>query len=254
MKKRYALLLTAAFSMAVTCNAMAAEDVTGIWYGNMYGMPLELTLDESGTYSMTMDGEEGDTGNWELDGETFYMDKGTDDELSLAYDGETLSIEEDGMELMFSRDPEAAAGFVPAEARTDSELEEFAGHWTATQISVLGMTAPLEMFEVENLDLDITDNKVKFILAGGDTFGELEVADLEGELADGVFSFVIETGDEDSEDSETWAWSAQLLEDGMMSLSTEMEDEPLIFYMEVAEVETEAEIEAETETAAETAK
>ncbi len=246
MKKRYALLLTAAFSMAVTCNVMAAEDVTGEWYGNMYGMPLELTLDESGTYSMTMGGEEEDTGTWELDGETFYMDKGTDDELSLAYDGETLSMEEDGMELMFSRDPEAATGFVPAEARTDSELEEFAGHWTATQISALGVTAPLEMFEVENVELDITDNKVKFILAGGDTFGEWEVADLEGELTDGVLAFAIETGDEDSEDSETWAWAAQLLEDGTMSLSTKMEEEPIIFYLEAEE---DAEAEEETKAA-----
>lgn len=55
MKKRYALLLTTAFSMAISCNGMAAEDVAGTWYGNMYGMPMELTLDESGEYSMSMD-------------------------------------------------------------------------------------------------------------------------------------------------------------------------------------------------------
>ena len=243
MKKRYALLLTMAFGMAVTCNGMAAEDVTGEWYGNMYGMPITLTLDESGEYSMDMDGEEGETGTWELDGETFYMDRGTDAELGLAYDGETLSIEEDGMELMFSRDPEAAAGFVPAEARTDSELEEFAGHWTATQVSAFGMTASLDLLEIEKVDLDIDGSKVNFMMAGGDLFGEVEATELEGELADGVLAFAIEAGDADSEDAETWAWTAQLLEDGTMSLTTEMMEEPLVFYLEAgeaAEAETEA--------------
>lgn len=243
MKKRYALLLATAFGMAVTCNGVAAEEVTGEWYGNMYGMSITLTLDESGEYSMAMDGEEGETGTWELDGETFYMDKGTDSELSLAYDGETLSIEEDGMELMFSRDPEAAAGFVPAEARTDSELEEFAGYWTATQVSAFGMTAPLDLLEIEKVDLEIADNKVNFMMAGGDLFGEVEATELEGELTDGVLAFVIEAGEEESEDAETWAWTAQLLEDGTMSLTTEMMEEPLVFYLEAgeaAEAETEA--------------
>lgn len=244
MKKRYALLLTVAFQMAVTCSGMAAEDVSGEWYGNLYGMPVALTLDESGAYTMDLDGEEM-TGSWELDGETLYMDKGTESETSFVYDGESLSAEEDGMEFMFSRDAEAAAGFIPAEARTDSEIEEFAGVWTATQVSAFGMTAPVEMLEVEKLELEIADNKVTFLMAGGDTFGEWAVTDLEGTLEDGILTFVMEADDEYSEDA---VWGVQLLEDGTMSLSTEMMEETLVFYLENgdgAEAETE-ETEAET--------
>lgn len=250
MKKRYALLLTTAFSMAISYNGMAAEEVTGEWYANMYGLPVELILDESGEYSMDMGGDP-QTGSWELDGETLYMDKGTEYELSFAFDGETLFVEEDGMEFLFSRDEEAAAGFVPAEARTDSEMEEFTGSWTATYVSVFGMMAPLEMLEVENTELEIADGKVNFIMAGGDTFGEWEVADLEGKLEDGVLTFVMEAEDEYSEDV---TWMVQLLEDGTMSLSTEMEDEMLVFYLQDSEtVEAETEMEAETaETEAET--
>lgn len=237
MKKRFVLLLTAALSVAATCNVMAAEEVAGEWYGNMYGMSMTLVLGESGEYSMDLAGEE-ETGSWELDGETLYMDKGTDYESSFAYDGETLYADMDGMEFVFSRDPEAAAGFVPAEARTDAAIEEFAGYWTATQVSAFGMTAPLEMMEVEKVDLEIVDNKVNFIMAGGFMFGEWQVPDLEGTLADGVLTFTMEAQDEYSEDT---TWNVQLLEDGTMSLSSVMMDEALVFYMEAAEAEGETE-------------
>lgn len=240
MKKRYALLLTTVFSMAATCNVMAAGEASGEWYGNMYGMPITLTLEESGEYSMDFDGDP-QTGSWEVDGETLYMDKGTDEELTFDYDGETLYAEMDGIEFVFSRDAEAALGFVPAEARTDSTIEEFAGHWTATQVSTMGLVAPLELMEVDKVELEIADTKLDFIMAGGDTFGEWEIPDLECELADGALTFVMEAEDEYPEDT---IWTVQLLEDGTMSLSTDMtEEDQLIFYLEAgeaAEEETEA--------------
>lgn len=244
MKKRFALLLTVALSVAATCNVMAAEEVAGEWYGNMYGMSMTLILNENGEYSMDLAGEE-ETGSWELDGDTLYMDKGTDYESAFTYDGETLYADVDGMEFVFSQDPEAAAGFVPAEVRTDATIEEFAGHWTATQASAFGMTAPLEMMEVEKVDLEIKDNKISFVMAGGFMFGEWQVPDLEGTLADGILTFVMEAEDEYSEDT---TWNVQLLEDGTMKLSSIMMDEELVFYMEAAEAEKE-EIEVETEAA-----
>lgn len=238
MKKRFALILAAALTMTAAGSAMAAGEVAGEWYGNIYGMSMTLTLDESGEYSLGMEGEEPQTGTWELDGETLYIDKGTEYETSFAYDGETLYAEEEGMEMVFSQDPDAAAGFVPAEPRTDASIEEFAGYWAATQVSAFGMVAPLEMMEVEKVDLEIEENKVDFIMAGGFMFGEWEIEDLEGTLTDGALTFVMEAADEYSEDT---TWSVQLLEDGTMSLSTEMMDELLVFYMEAAEAEEETE-------------
>lgn len=239
MKKRYALLLAATLTMATACNVMAAEEVAGEWYGNMMGLSVTLTLDESGEYSMAMDGEEPSVGSWELDGETVYMDKGTETETSFAYDGETLYAEMDGMEFVFSQDPEAAAGFVPAEARTDVKIEDFAGYWAGTQVSAFGMTAPLKMMEVEKVDLEITDNKINFIMAGGFMFGEWEIPDLEGTLEDNTLTFVLEAEDEYSEDT---TWNIQLLEDGTMSLSTVMMEEEVVFYLEASEAAEEAEI------------
>ena len=237
MKKRLGFLLAAALTVTTAFTAAAEEDVTGEWYANFYGMPMTLTLDESGEYTMEMEvvgeeEEEPQTGTWELDGESVIMDKGGEAEMSFAYDGETLYAEMDGMEMVFSRDPEAAAGFVPAEIRTDAEIEEFAGDWTGTQLSAFGMTAPLEMMEVEKVELGIKENLVSFTMAGGFLFGEWELPDLEGELKDGALIFTVPAADEYSEDTE---WSARLHEDGMLSLAVTMMEEEIVIYMEPAE-------------------
>ena len=237
MKKRLGFLLAAALTVTTAFIAAAEEDVTGDWYANFYGMPITLTLDESGEYTMEMaaggeEEEEPETGTWELDGESVIMDKGGEAEMSLAYDGETLYAEMDGMEMVFSRDPEAAAGFVPAEIRTDAAIEEFAGDWTGTELSAFGMTAPLEMMEVEKVELGIKENLVSLTMAGGFMFGEWELSDLEGELKDGTLNFTVPAADEYSEDTE---WSARLHEDGMLSLAVTMMEEEIVFYMEPAE-------------------
>ena len=237
MKKRLGFLLAAALTVTTAFIAAAEEDVTGEWYTNFYGMPITLTLDASGEYTMEMEvvgeeEEEPENGTWEFDGEAVIMDKGGDAEMSLAYDGETLYAEMDGMEMVFSRDPEAAAGFVPAEIRTDAAIEEFAGDWTGTELSAFGMTAPLEMMEVEKVELGIKENLVSFTMAGGFMFGEWELSDLEGELKDGTLNFTVPAADEYSEDTE---WSARLHEDGMLSLAVTMMEEEIVFYMEPAE-------------------
>ena len=65
MKKKFVFLLTAALTAATAFTVMAAEEVTGEWYANFYGIPATLTLDESGEYTMAMEleGEDADTGS-----------------------------------------------------------------------------------------------------------------------------------------------------------------------------------------------
>ena len=126
---------------------------------------------------------------------------------------------------------------VPAEIRTDAEMEEFAGNWLGTKLSAFGMTASLEMMEVEKVELVIKDNLVSFTMAGGFMFGEWELPDLEGELKDGALIFTVPAADEYSEDTE---WSVRLHEDGMLSLAVTMMDEEIVFYMEPAEAAADA--------------
>ncbi|MDY3919260.1 MAG: hypothetical protein SOZ59_09710 [Candidatus Limivivens sp.] len=250
MSKKFAFLLTAALTVTAAFTAAAEEDMTGEWYGNLYGMPATLTLDESGEYTLAMEmgteeeDEDPGVGKWEFDGESLVMDKGEDTEVVFAYDGEFLSTEIEGMELTFSRDPEAATGFVPAEVRTDAELEDFAGKWTGTKASYFGMTAPLETMEMEKVEIEIEENRIAFTMVGGFLFGEWEIPDLEGELKDGALTFVVPAEDEYSEDTE---WSICLHEDGTLSLRVNMLGEELIIYMEPAAEETEETEEATEE-------
>ena len=126
--------------------------------------------------------------------------------------------------------------FVPAEIVTDAKIEDFAGDWSGSQVSAYGMTAPLEMMEIEKLKLGIKDNLVTFTLGGGMLFGKYEIADLEGEFKDGVLTFTTPAEYEYSEDS---VWNIRLHEDGTLSLSYTVMDEEFIFYLEPAVEETE---------------
>lgn len=247
MKKRIALLAAAALaSGTLMTNVFAsAEDVTGEWYADMYGMVMVLTLNEDGSYAMDMMGEI-EEGTWVLEGETLTMDKGTDVETAFAYDGETFYAAEEGMEITFGREPIEV--FVPAEPNAEAVLEDYAGEWGAHNVYAFGMTVPLEMMEVEGFYLTIEDTKVDFMLKGGFMFGEAET-ELEAEFADGALTFTLPAQDEYSEDS---VYTAQLLVDGTMSVSTAMMEDELIFYMEpVTEEATEEVVEETAEEAAE---
>ena len=241
MKKRIALLTAAVLaSGALMTNVYASEEVVGEWYAEMYGMVMTLTLDESGEYALDMAGEV-ETGTWELDGETLTMDKGTEAEMTFAYDGATLYAADEEMEMTFGR--EAIEVFVPAEPNAEAVLEDYAGEWGAHNVYAFGMTVPLEMMEVEGFYLTIEDTKVDFMLKGGFMFGEAET-ELEAEFADGALTFTLPAQDEYSEDS---VYTAQLLVDGTMSVSTAMMEDELIFYMDpVTEEATEEAAEEET--------
>lgn len=237
MKKRFAVLLSAALSVSAAFTVMAAEDMSGEWYANVYGVPVTMTLNEGGEYTLVMEVEgaeddEPETGTWEFDGKALILDKGGEGEMSMEYDGELLSAESDGMELVFGRDPEAAKGFVPAELVADAKIEDFAGYWKGTQVSFYGMPAPLEMMDMEKLDLEIKDNLVTIDVAGGDFLGEWKLPDIESELKEGALTFIVPAEDEYSEDSE---YKVRCHEDGTLSLSMNVMDEEFIVYMEAVE-------------------
>ncbi len=231
MKKLLSLVL--ALCMMAGCVALA-EDVTGLWYGDMFGLPVTMNLEESGTYTLEVMGE-ADSGTWVLEGDVMYMDKGTDIETAIAYDAEavTLTIDEDGMIVVFTR--EAVEAFVPAEPRTDAALEEFAGQWEASNVYFMEMLVTTEFAEMF-MKLDIVDAAVTMTLNTGEE--EDDVATIEGVFADGAITLTIPAEDEWSEDA---IFVVKLLEDGMMSCETEMYGMAVIFYLEAVIAEDEAE-------------
>ena len=229
MKKMFSMLLTAAMILAMLCCGAFAEaaDVTGEWYGSLFGMVMTMTLNEDGTYTIEMDGEEPDDGAWKLDGEELILDEDSDDGLVFAYDGESLYAEAEGIEFLFTREPVEV--FEAAPARTDAALEEFAGDWSCTLVSMMGMQMPPEMAEVE-MALSIEGETATMTLG---LFGEPETVELPVTFADGALTLTIPADYEGGEDS---VFTIQLLEDGTMSAASMMFEEEIVFYLSNAAV------------------
>ena len=174
-----------------------------------------------------MDSEDPESGVWELDGSDLILDRGTDDEVTFAYDADevSLAMDLDGMAFLFTREPVAA--FELAAARADATLEEYAGSWDCTLVSMMGMQLPPEEAEIE-MSLVIEGESAQLTLG---IFGEPETIDLVPAFADGALTLTIPASYEGEEDS---VITFQLLEDGTMSATTLLFDEELIFVLEAA--------------------
>lgn len=228
MKKVLCGILAIMMMLSLICAGAMAEaaDLTGEWYASVYGITMKMTLNADGSYTMemSMEGEEPMDGTWEFDGAALVMDKGTEDEASLNYDAEanSLCMEQDGIEFVFTREmPEA---FEAAPVRADASLEEFAGTWACTLVSLMGMQAAPEELGV-NLGLSIDGATVALTL---ENFVDSVEVTLEGAFADGALTVTLPTESEYEDDT---VFTLQLLEDGSMSASSLMMDEEIVYYM-----------------------
>lgn len=228
MKKVLCGILAIMMMLSLICAGALAEavDFTGEWYASVYGITMKMTLNADGSYTMemSMEGEEPMDGVWEFDGAALVMDKGTEDEASLNYDAEanSLCMEQDGIEFVFTREmPEA---FEAAPVRADASLEEFAGTWACTLVSLMGMQAAPEELGV-NLGLSIDGATVALTL---ENFVDSVEVTLEGAFADGALTVTLPTESEYEDDT---VFTLQLLEDGSMSASSLMMDEEIVYYM-----------------------
>ena len=220
MKKIISILLAAMLLVGIALAETA--DVTGAWYANLYGIQVTLNVREDGTCSMDIPGEETETGVWELDGATFYIDRGSEGESMMRFDGQSLFADADGIEFLFTREP--ASAFEPAAARADAGLEEFSGNWVCTLIDILGMQVPPEMAEM-NLELTIDGDKVTLSNTG---LGSGEPATLQSAFEGGVLTATETAAEEYLDDT---VYTIRLLEDGGMSVSTDFAGETITYYM-----------------------
>ena len=227
MKKILSLVL--ALLMMLGCAALA-EDLTGAWYGDLFGMTATMTLAAEGTYTLELMGE-ADEGSWVLEGNTLYMDKGTEAEVSMVYDADTntLNMDMEGMVIVFGR--EAAAAFVPAEPKADAAVEAFAGSWKASNVNFMDMLVPTD-FAGMNMTLTIEGTTAVMALNMGEE--EDDVATINGAFADGVLTLTIPAENEYSEDVN---FIVKILQDGTMSCEFSMMGMPVIFYLDAVAAE-----------------
>lgn len=139
MKKLFAILLSLALllvpALALGEEGEAPADITGLWYTEVEGMVVELTLNADGTYAVAIPAQPdaGVSGAWEerdgflhFDGNELPQVKvlGTDVMKWLDYDA-------------FLR-REAPLIYAPADPLSDAPVELFTGYWRAQYVGVNG--------------------------------------------------------------------------------------------------------------------
>ena len=240
MKKLITVLLATMLMFSMTAFAEEA-DVTGEWYGTMMGINIAMNFNEDGTYAMTTatSPDNAMEGTWELrDGEVV-VDPDTDTEGSFAFDGETLTMEGDDYEVVFTREP--VEEFVPAEPVEDAQLEDYEGEWVSGMVEAMGVTVDGKAAGLE-LKAKVEGTTVTL---DSDSLGFADRS-IDFEFKDGALTF--EMG---MDEAETEAETEGISFSTTMAIYMEAMGQDVVLYMTPAEAgETETEVETETETEA----
>lgn len=135
MKKTLAMLLIAVLLPFAAVNA-GAEDLTGNWYADLFGLIFTMELRADGTLTLTSSDQNSAEGTWAVDGDQLYLNKGQADETTLTISEGRLSNPLQG--LNFGREPIEA--FIPPTAVKAEKAEDFGGVWKLNLVSTGGMT------------------------------------------------------------------------------------------------------------------
>ena len=229
MKKILSLLLALCLVCLTVAALGEASDLYGDWYGTMYGMPIQLTLNEDGSYVLTLlSADQQMPGKYELKDGIVYMDGDENADNGFVFDGSSLSNASQGVTL--TREAVAAETIVLAEVNPEAPLEAFAGEWTCKYLSMNGMVMDIEQIPLENIgatglpSLKIEGASVEII--GLDSLSSA-AASLPFKYQDGAL--VLDVG-------ETLAGSGledllkfQVLQDGMVIMSVSMGEQAMAF-------------------------
>lgn len=226
MKKLFAIVIALAMLLSAAALAEAA-DFVGVWYLNAmeaegesyspatFGIEMSIELKEDGTaVGTTVMGSETDTkdGVWEIDG----------DHINVTIDGSTMAMkledgaligESDGQTMAFGREKVEVEVYVPAAPKADATVEDYAGKWASVKMGTEGIFLDSAAF-----GLDFTaDIEGTTITLDGILFSNEPVA---AAFADGALTYAAE----DPENALMSGLTAQLLEDGAMSMTIVFSD------------------------------
>ena len=236
MKKFVSLLLVLCLACVSAAALAEAGDLVGDWYGSLYGMAAQLTLNEDGSYVMSLAGNE-IPGNYELKDGIVYMDDDNPDN-GFVFDGTSLVNETQGVTL--TRDQADVPEIELAEVNPDAAVEDFAGEWICKYMSMKGMTLDITQIPLESLGAtQIPSLKVEgsaVTLTGMDSLAGADP--LEMTFADGALTF--DLGAKVGMPDLGMAISVLMLQDGMVDFNVNMGDEIVDLYFAPADAEAEA--------------
>lgn len=222
MKKILTVMMAMMLLALLACGAVA-EDVTGEWYAEVYGMVMKMTVNADNTYVLEAAGDSV-PGTWEMDGTNLIVDKGTETESVFAYDAAAQTLDMAG-EMTFTR--AAIEAWAPAAVRAEAVLADFEGIWTAQRVDAFGAVLPVDDAGVY-MDAGIAGANVSLTV----TFIDTENFEGEAVLEGNTLTLTVPAKDEYSE---AQVFAANVLEDGSICIAMELFSEPATFYMEKVE-------------------
>lgn len=241
MKKLVSLILVLLL-ICMVIPTMAEEEITGDWYlktmksgdqeydAASIGYVIVMTLNEDGSATMTMPGQEPIAGTWALDGDKITVtadDAPVDGTVSEG----AIVLEQDGMEMVFTREEVSAIAL--AEVKAAENAEEFYGDWTCVYLEMEGKVMDIAIVEMGIPHVSISENGLEFYDEDDGTLtlvlkmNKLDAPVFaEGKLAVKAAADAL---------NPNFAVDAELLEDGMLKLTVVADNSPMILYFIPAE-------------------
>ena len=197
---------TLAAPLAQVLAAGTEKDVTGTWYGSSMGIPITMNVLEDGTYKVSVDDGNEEEGVWTGENDEFVMDKDTDYEMSLQFDGDSIFLDdEDGIDFEFEREP---AEKETEEVKKDVKESAFVGVWKADNVDFEGVSSTPDALGVSNAFVEIKKGKADFYITGSNFSTPINLVDMKTTFEDGVLCIDIEE-DDASEEAEVIKTSAK---------------------------------------------
>ena len=175
---------TLAAPLAQVFAAGTEKHVTGTWYGSSMGIPITMDVMENGTYKVSVDDGNEEEGVWTVENDEFVMDKDTDYEMSLQFDGNSIFLDdEDGIDFEFEREP------------AEKETEEVKKDVKESE----GVSSTPDTLGVSNVFAEIKKSKADFYITGNNFSTPINLIDMKTTFEDGVLRVDIEEDDASEE-------------------------------------------------------
>lgn len=125
------------------------------------------------------------------------MDKDTDYEMSLQFDGDSIFLDdEDGIDFEFERKP---AEKETEEVKKDVKESAFIGVWKADNVDFEGVSSTPDTLGVSNVFAEIKKSKADFYITGNNFSTPINLIDMKTTFEDGVLRVDIEEDDASEE-------------------------------------------------------
>ena len=188
---------TLAAPLAQVFAAGTEKHVTGTWYGSSMGIPITMDVMENGTYKVSVDDGNEEDGVWTVENDEFVMDKDTDYEMSLQFDGDSIFLDdEDGIDFEFEREP---AEKETEEVKKDVKESAFIGVWKADNVDFEGISSTPDTLGVSNVFVEIQKGKADFYITGSNFSTPVNLVNMKTTFEDGVLCVDIEEDDASEE-------------------------------------------------------